>query len=141
MFDKSIDDRLRAWVEFRNTLETSDNPIQDVVDLYDRAPLVNFQVDPYDQKNWPDPWTLLYENEYCDFAKILGIAATLKLTDRFSDTEMMIHIYTDREKSEVKYMLFINNKVVGYELGNVVDNNKIPSTMIFDISFQYTINR
>lgn len=141
MFDKNKEDRLRAWADFRKQLEYSDNPIQDTIDLYHMAPLVNLQVDPYNTDLWPDPWELLYDNKYCDFAKILGIASTLQLTDRFSETPMMIHIYTDRDNSEVKYMLFLEDKVIGYEQGKVVDKQQIPSNIVFDMSFEYTINR
>jgi hypothetical protein len=141
MFDKNKEDRLRAWADFRKQLEYSDNPIQDTIDLYHMAPLVNLQVDPYNTDLWPDPWELLYDNKYCDFAKILGIASTLQLTDRFSETPMMIHIYTDRDNSEVKYILFLEDKVIGYEQGKVVDKQQIPSNIVFDMSFEYTINR
>jgi len=141
MFDKNKEDRLRAWAEFRNTLETSSNPIQDTIDLYAKAPLVAIQVDPYNQSSWPDPWTLLYENQYCDFAKILGIAGTLKLTDRFTDEPMMIHIYTDREQSQVKYLLVVQDVVVGYDMNKTVDISQISSILEFDMSFEYTLSR
>ena len=139
MFDKKPEDRLRAWVDFRNTLETSTTPLQDVVDFYRSAPIVNITVDPYDQKTWPTPWQLLNDNLYCDFAKVLEIAATLKLTDRFSDEETMIHIYTDREKSELKYLLVIDNNVIGYDNNKVVDISNISCNFKFDMSFDYTI--
>ena len=141
MFNNSKELRLRSWVDFRKQLETSKDPLQDTIDLYHMAPLVNIQVDPYNDDLWPDPWELLYDNKYCDFAKILGIAGTLKLTDRFSDVPMMIHIYTDRENSEVKYLLFLEEKVIGYEPKKAVDKHKIPSNIKFDMSFQYTTSR
>jgi len=141
MFDKNKEDRLRAWVDFRKQLETSSDPIQDTIDLYHFAPLVNIQVDPYNNELWPDPWELLYDNKYCDFAKILGIASTLKLTDRFSDEPMMIHIFTDRENSEVKYLLFLQDKIIGYEPKKAIDKSQISSNIKFDMSFEYTINR
>ncbi len=141
MFNKSKEQRLRAWVDFRKQLETSKDPLQDTIDLYHMAPLVNIQVDPYNKDLWPNPWELLYDNKYCDFAKILGIADTLKLTDRFSNVPMMIHIYTDRENSEVKYLLFLEEKVIGYEPKKAVDKHTIPSNIKFDMSFQYTTSR
>lgn len=139
MFDKNPEDRLRAWVAFRNTLETSDTPLQDVVEFYSSAPLVAIQVDPYNKETWPDPWELLNDNKYCDFAKILGIASTLKLTDRFTDVPMMIHIFTDRENSELKYLLIIDKNVIGYDQNNVVDISKISCKFKFDMSFSFTL--
>jgi len=139
MFDKNPEDRLRAWVGFRNTLETSITPLEDVVEFYSSAPLVAIQVDPYNKETWPDPWELLYDNKYCDFAKILGIASTLKLTDRFTDVPMMIHIFTDRENSELKYLLIIDKNVIGYDQNNVVDISKISCKFKFDMSFSFTL--
>jgi len=49
MFDKKYEERLAAWVDFRNQLETSDTPFEDIFNFYNRAPLVKIQVDPYDQ--------------------------------------------------------------------------------------------
>lgn len=126
MFDKKYDDRLRHWSEFRESLETSKNPIQDAIDFYSKAPLVSIMVDPYDQDTWLDPWQLLLENKYCDFSIILGISYTLKLTERFTNEVFEIHIITDKEKSEVKYLLYIGNVVVGYDRTKPVFAEEIP---------------
>lgn len=136
MFDKKYEDRLKAWADFRSQLETSHNPIQDTIDFYNRAPLVNIQVDPYDETAWLDPWTLLRENNYCSFALILGIAYTLQLTTRFSNSHFEIHICTDKEKSEVKYLLFVDSYAIGYHRAcatNIVD---LPSSLVFEKSYQ-----
>ena len=114
MFDKSEVDRLRAWREFRDQLELSKNPVQDAIGLYNTAPIVSISVDPYSTETWPDPWELLNENTYCDFGIILGIAYTLQLTDRFSHTDQKITINTNKEVAETKYLLYTDNKVIGY---------------------------
>lgn len=129
MFDKKYDDRLRAWVEFRARLEHSNNPIKDTIDFYNRAPLVSISVDPYDDSTWLDPWSLLYENTYCDFSIILGIAYTLQLTSRFSSSTFEIHICTNYELSEVKYLLYIDQTVVGYRRDMPVDAKDIPQNL------------
>lgn len=132
MFDKKYEDRLRAWADFRSQLENSDDPIQDVINFYNRAPLVNIQVDPYDQTTWLDPWTLIYENRYCNFAIILGIAYTLQLTARFSNSNFEIHICTDKEKSEVKYLLFVDDTVIGYHRTLYIDKSSLPQNLIIE---------
>jgi hypothetical protein len=35
-----------------------------------------------DQESWPDPWTLLNDNVYCDLARSLGIMYTISMLDR-----------------------------------------------------------
>lgn len=129
MFDKKYDDRLRAWAEFRVQLENSNNPIKDTIDFYNRAPLVSISVDPYDESTWLDPWSLLHENTYCDFSIILGIAYTLQLTTRFSGSKFEIHICTNYETSEVKYLLYVDQIVVGYRRDMPVNASDIPQNL------------
>lgn len=139
MFDKKDSDRLRAWVDFRNALETSDDPIQETINLYNTAPLVSIQVDPYNQDTWLDPWQLLSENQYCEFAILLGIFYTLQLTTRFSDTPAEIHICTNKETSEVLYLLHLGNKVIGLDRQCAVDSKDVPAN--YTIETKYTLNQ
>ena len=110
MFNLKYEDRLSAWKSFRNGLETAKDPIQDVINLYNTAPIVSIHIDPYDRFTWPDPWTLIYENSYCEFATILGKAYTLQLTERFSQKQFEIHTCIDREKSELMHLLLVENQ-------------------------------
>jgi hypothetical protein len=138
MFDKKDSDRLRAWVDFRNTLETSDNPIQDTINFYNAAPLVSIQIDPYNRDTWLDPWQLLAENRYCNFAILLGIFYTLQLTTRFSNAPAEIHIRTNKETSEVLYLLFINDIAIGFDRQHAVNSKDIPIS--YTVEIKYTLN-
>ena len=128
MFDKKYEDRLSAWREFRERLECSSDPIQLAVDYYKNAPLVSMSVDPYTPSNWPDPWELIAENLYCDFGKILGICYSLQLTDCLSHESFEIHITQDREKSAIYYLLFVGNRVIGFNGDTHVHKGKLPNT-------------
>jgi hypothetical protein len=139
MFDKKYEERLAAWVDFRNQLETSNTPLDDILDFYNRAPLVKIQVDPYDQSSWLDPWMLLYENKYCDFSILLGIFYTLALTTRFSDSKFEIHICTNKNKSEIKYLLFVDNNVIGYAPNRVLLKNDLPATLLIEKTYELDI--
>lgn len=136
MFDKSDVERLRAWHEFRLTLETSENPIQDTIDLYNKAPLVSIMMDPYNLETWLDPWELLNENLYCDFAIILAIGYTLSLTDRFLTEVKEIHICTNKEIAQTKYLLYIGDKVIGYQRNTAVDKAEIDSSWVVERVYQ-----
>jgi hypothetical protein len=136
MFEKSYEDRLTDWVLFRNSLETSQNPLQDTVDLYKKAPLVSFQVDPFDQSTWLTPWEILKENIYCDFVKILAICYTLQLTERFSQSEFEIHITHDEERSSTDYLLFIGDMCIGYDNDQPILIKNLPQHLIFDTSYR-----
>lgn len=135
MFDKKYEDRLRAWSEFRSSLETSATPIQDAIEYYRRAPLVSIQVDPYDKSTWLDPWDLIYENKYCEFATVLGIAYSLQLTERFSQSHFEIHICTDNKKSEVKYLLHVDDEIIGYTIDKAVKKTDLPTDLIVETKY------
>ena len=135
MFNGLYEDRLRLWTDFRNTLETTETPLQDIVDFYNTPPRVTIHTDPYDQSTWPSPWELVAENIYCDFCILLGICYSLQLTDRFSSSNFEIHITQDREKSETHYLLFVDEWCIGYDSNKPVLRTELSKTMTFGTSY------
>lgn len=130
MFDKSYEQRLALWRSFRDSLETSNDPIQKTIDFFDKAPLVSLAADPYTQSTWPGPWELIQDNFYCPFVKILAICYTLQLTDRFSQSTFEIHITHDKERSSTDYLLFIDDRVVGFKGNTHVHRSELPKTTV-----------
>ena len=135
MFDKKYEDRLLLWREFRESLETSDDPLQDVVSFYSSAPLVSIQTDPYTQENWPTPWEIIKENNYCAFVKILAISYTLQLCERFIGTKFEINIVRDDTRSSKEYHLIVDGMCIGYDQQYVVPVSKIPSNYVLETSY------
>lgn len=129
MFDKKYEDRLAAWHEFRQSLETAEDPLQSVIDFYKQSPAVSINTDPYDSESWLDPWELILENRYCEFCRVLGQCYSLQLTDRFSGVDFEIHISIDPEKSESYYLLHVGDKVLGYR-NSYVSKQDIPQTVV-----------
>ena len=138
MFDKTYEERLALWRDFRNTLEDSKDPIQDTINFYNRAPISRFGADPYTPSMWPDPWELLQENIYCDFVKILAICYTLQLTDCLSQSTYVIHTAYDRQKSATYYMLYVDDKVIGYLGDTYVLQKDLPNSI--QSQFEYTMS-
>jgi hypothetical protein len=108
----------------------SKDPIQDTIDFYNNAPLVTIATDPYTPSTWPDPWELLEENNYCSFVKILAICYTLQLTDVLSQASYKIHITHDRENSSTYYLLYVDDRVVGFNGDSHVHQNELPENFI-----------
>lgn len=135
MFDKKFEERLAIWVEFRKTLEVSNDPIDDTIAFFNRAPEVNYASDPYTPSTWPTPWELIEENIYCPFVKILAICYTLQLTDRFSQSTFEIHITQDKERSSTDYLLYIDDTVIGLNGDSYVHRTQIPSTTVSEITY------
>jgi hypothetical protein len=137
MFDKKeFEQRLSIWRAFRETLETSNDPIQDTINFYNKAPLCNLAADPYTQSTWPDPWELLEENNYCNFIKTLAICYTLQLTDCLSQSNFEIHITRDNENSATYYLLYVDDFVVGFAGESYVHKDKLPKTVYSEIEYK-----
>jgi hypothetical protein len=122
------EDRLASWQEFRESLETVDNPLQSVLDYYDQAPRVSINTDPWDNATWPDPWELIHENQYCTFCTVLGMCYSLQLTERFNGSNFEIHIGIDRKKSRTVFLLMIDDIVIGWNEG-LVNKLELPKTL------------
>lgn len=124
MFDLFGTERLNEWKKFRDSLEDSQDPFQDTLDLWTRAPFVSPFLNPKDPASWPDPWHLVLDNRLDNLAIVLGILYTLKLTRRFMDSEYEIHMSIVDDK-EPLYFLVIENCVLNYVYGSVVGLDKI----------------
>jgi hypothetical protein len=125
MFHKNYEQRLNSWSSLRQKLEVAADPFQEVIDFYKQAPYVSVHTDPWSQDMWPDPWELVYENQYDEFCTVLGMCYSLQLTDRFKGSEFEIHICTLESLSYV-YLLFVDDYVLGYDNNTVVLKKDLP---------------
>lgn len=107
MFDLDQTLKLRAWKEFRQALETSETPLQDVATLWSKAPFVNPYLNQNNPSEWPDPWKLILDGKFDDLAIALGMCYTLKLTERFKNQQVEIH--TSMSPEESRYVVVVNN--------------------------------
>jgi hypothetical protein len=136
------EERLREWKSFRQKI--SQLPIeqacQEVTHLWSYAPYFNHYLDP-DQKNshvpWPDPWTLLYENCYCDLAKSLGMLYTLYLSDhRPQDIELIVALDTASRQTYNLVKLCKGKYILNFMFDTVVNKKQLPTTL--STNYQYT---
>jgi len=130
MFNLPYIEKVEAWRNFRLSLEASLDPIQSVIDFADTIPLVERDVNPWNQQEFPTPWELLQQNRYTDFCRILLICYTLQLTDRFTTDNFEIHISTDIDSSERMYLLFVSDLVIGYDNSCAVPRKELPETVV-----------
>ena len=135
MFNQKYEDRLQAWSIFRQSLEGSKDPLQDVVDNYAQAPTVSIHTDPFNKNTWPSPWELIQENQYCDFCIVLGQCYSLQLTERFKGVNFEIHISVDREKAKDFYLLYTQERVIGYDKYKHICKSKLPKTIETQIKY------
>jgi hypothetical protein len=95
MFKLSADERLTHWRDFRKQLDeqSMSQALLTVVEFWRSCPFSPYYLDPDNPKQWPDPWTLVEENWYCDLAKAIGMLYTIKFTKH--DPDVSIRVYQD----------------------------------------------
>lgn len=80
-FQNDYEIRLKEWFNLRQNisdLELKEKAIQ-IDDFWQKCPLLAHYLHPVDIDEWPDPWELIFENNYCVYARALGIYYTLLL--------------------------------------------------------------
>jgi hypothetical protein len=130
MFDLDVDDRLSVWANFRKSINTSSDPLQDVAHFWESTPFTahNHQIDPYYQASWPSPWEIIVENRYDDFTKAVMIGYTLLFTDRFKDSDIQIKTLVDTEGKRLYNIVYVDDTwALNYDDSKVMLANNIPS--------------
>lgn len=121
MFNLYNNDRLTAWKDFRTTLETSSTPLEDVANLWSRAPFVSPYLNPNDPTSWPDPWHLVLDSRLDNLAIVLGMLYTIKLTQRFANTTLEVKLVKNSQTKELIYVLVVDKQnVLNLEYNRVV---------------------
>lgn len=134
-FFENFENRIKQWVDFRNKLEDNIDPIQCVIEFWNKAPISHRTCDPFDKSTWLKPWDLINENSYCEFSKILAIYYTLALTDKFKDYYFEIQVINDKQAHELKYILIANEYVIGYFYNRYIDQEDLPLDIIVQAAY------
>ena len=140
MFQLKAEDRMRSWRDFRATIESLplDQALAQTAEFWAGAPFVPYNLDFDQPTTWPDPWTLILENVYCDVAKCLGIVYTIVLTGHRTNTDIEFRVYYD-PKTGYEYNLacFDQGKYILNMIdGEVVNIKQVDKTL--KIKRQYT---
>ncbi len=134
-FFDSFENRVAEWADFRQKLEKHPDPFQCVIDFWNKAPISSRTCDPFDQSSWLGPWDLIEDNHFCEFSKILAIYYTLVLTDRFEDSYFEIQVINDREAHELRYLLFVDDIVIGYFYNRIITQEELPLDITVQASY------
>lgn len=131
MFDQNETDKLRKWKEFRDSLEHSSTPFEDVALFWSNAPFVNNYLDPFNPKFWPDPWKLIIDHRFDELGIALGMCYTLQLTERFKGNQYEIHMSMPDTKKERRFVLLVDNDIaLNWNFRTVANTNRLPSSLI-----------
>lgn len=126
-------DRITHWRDFRKSLNDLplDQAIANVAEFWQRCPFSPYYLDPDAPDTWPDPWTLIYENHYCDIAKCLGIMYTILLTEHRKNIDVELRVYRDPTTGYVYNLSWINQGkyIINLIDGTVVNNTQFDKTL------------
>jgi hypothetical protein len=116
MFNLYGNERLIEWKRFRDSLESCSDPLTRVAELWATAPFVNPYIDPNNSNEWPDPWHLVLDSKLDELAISLGMLYTVKLTQRFIDSNCEIHKSMLPNNLEPSFYLVVDQQhVMNYE--------------------------
>lgn len=140
-FQCNFEHRLRSWRELRAA--TMGLPIDQICVAVDKwwqqAPLVNHHLHPQDKVNWPDPWTLLSDNIYCQLTRAVGICYTL-LMNGVTDIKL---VQASDDLCEDHHLVLVDGSkyVLNYHPGSVLSielkHFKLSGELPLDILYQY----
>jgi hypothetical protein len=132
-------ERLICWRQFRDYLEKSTQPLQDITQLYRLCPLTHTKTNFFDRVTWPQAWNLIEKNDYNTVDRLLGVWYTLRLTDRFVRDKIDLIQCVDKnsnqlEKTNTYHALAVDHQYL------VLENSAILYQKEFDNLFisQYT---
>jgi len=135
MFNKTPEQRLSDWSDFRKKLTTDQDPLNSLADFWSNAPRIvhNPKIEPYNPKSWPTPWEIICENKYDDFTLALMMGYTLKLSDRFKNDKIEVKTMVDSTKTRLYNLVYVNEtSVLNYEPAGSVDAHKLDDELYLE---------
>jgi len=130
VFSEHYERQFIIWKKFRNKLEKNSNPFLETINFWSLAPLVNKHLDIYRYNDWPTPWEIIKEGKYDELTKVLMMGHTLNLTERFSKDNIEIKTYLDSDKKVVYNVCSVQNKLLNYPYGEMIEENELPKNLI-----------
>lgn len=132
--------RLKSWFDLRNKLSRLPTSIQvqEVDKFWQRVPISNHYLHPDFIKDWPTPWQLISDNNYCYYARALGMIYSLLL---LGTNAIELVQAVDDNSNEVVLVLVDDAKYVMNYWPDTVVNNHIKDftiTRTLDISPLYS---
>ena len=131
MWNETTEKRLKIWLEFRDKINSLplDLALKETAHLWSYAPFVNYHLDSDDISQWPDPWQLLHENEYCNLSIALGMFYTVCLSNHQIDS-CKLQVISDSKGDYFNIVVVNNQYVLNYNFDEIVNISAIANSKI-----------
>jgi len=136
VFLQDYNHRLRSWHTLKENLQDADisHIVVEVDRFWQQTPLLKHYLHPADTIDWPTPWELLSDNDYCVYARGLGMLYTLLLLG-IKNIDFVTAIDYNSENvclllvDDAKYVMnYHPNSVLNTHLSNFTDIKNIDIT-------------
>lgn len=131
VWQESPNQRLKTWRSFRKEIQDlEDKPcLEKVVEWWKYTPIGSRVIDPYESKEWPDPWNLIYIGNFDENAVALGIAYTIHLLDWPCE----VLLVQNTKLSFVGLVVLVDDQyVLNYTYGSIDDSVVLRDCEILD---------
>jgi len=141
IFQQTYDERLKSWYQLRSSLDSAhiDTVCIEVDKYWQRVPLVNHYLHTDFIDEWPTPWELVFDNNFCVYARALGMIYTLLLLG-VKGIELVDAI-DDNSESVVLVLVDDAKYVLNYWPNTVVNNNLRDSKVVKRIDISALITK
>ena len=122
IFQSSYESRLQSWFDLRQEIKELNikNQCVKIDSWWQKCPLVNHYLHTDFMHEWPGPWELISENNYCPYARALGMVYTLLLSG-INTIDLVDAV--DNNSEDVVLVLVDNAKyIMNYWPDTVVNN-------------------
>jgi hypothetical protein len=144
MWNLKPEERLHEWKSFRKSISDLEleAALKSVAHLWSYAPYVAHYLSEDLLEEWPDPWTLVYENYYCDLAKALGMLYTVYLCDHYRQNikQLELRVYKNTDNQDVVNVVWINRGkyILNLMFDTVVNKNLVDEK--YQLKYKYDVN-
>jgi hypothetical protein len=131
MWPGQPEERLKLWKAFRESLATKDlhEVLSSVANKWADVPFVPYYLDMSDTQSWPDPWTLIHENRYCNLAKGLGMFYTLYYSHFIDKHSVTFSVYKDDIGYEYGLVIVDNEYILNHTDREIVNTQRIEQSL------------
>ena len=136
MWPRDFSERLESWAQLRQQCQTLDSEpaLIKINQWWFQTPWTAYHLHWDDQADWPDPWQLLSDDQYCPVARGLGIMYTIAMLDREDlQDARMIEYQSDNLVLVAKEKYILNwdpDQVVNISLGKSKPRRQVSQEQI-----------
>jgi hypothetical protein len=131
--------RLKMWRGFRQSLDIENTleVCQTVVDWWKTSPIVSISIDPVDCSEWPTPWEMLHQGDFCENSLALGMAYTIYYANNRIPNRL---VFVQNKKDSIqKLCALIDEKyLLNYRHG-VISTTPDDETIIYSVDIDTVV--